>query len=68
VIDGWELGRRLHDNPLFDHPRLVAVSGFGSLEDRLRSLAAGFEHHLLKPVKLAELRAVLESGSAVHVP
>lgn len=63
MIDGWEFGRRLHDNALFDHSRLVAVTGFGSLEHRLRSLAAGFEHHLVKPVKLAELRAVLDGGS-----
>jgi CheY-like chemotaxis protein len=38
---------------------LVAVTGWGHEEDRRRSLAAGFEVHLTKPVDPQILRAVL---------
>lgn len=39
--------------------RYVALSGFVHESDRRRSLAAGFEEHLPKPVSIEELRAVL---------
>jgi DNA-binding response OmpR family regulator len=39
--------------------RLVALSGFGADEDRARSLAAGFEAYLVKPVEIDELLAAL---------
>jgi CheY-like chemotaxis protein len=40
---------------------LVALTGYGKDEDRLRTQEEGFAHHLLKPVDLATLRALLES-------
>lgn len=40
-------------------PLLVAVSGWGQQSDLQRSAAAGFDHHLTKPVRLEELRTVL---------
>ena len=40
---------------------LVAVSGYGQPSDRDRSRAAGFAAHLVKPVSLAQLRAVMVS-------
>jgi CheY-like chemotaxis protein len=38
---------------------LVAVTGFGREEDRLRSQEAGFDGHLVKPVDLPALNALL---------
>lgn len=38
---------------------LVALTGYGHDEDRARAEAAGFAHHLLKPVDLANLKDVL---------
>jgi CheY-like chemotaxis protein len=38
---------------------LVAVTGFGQEEDRRRTHAAGFDHHLVKPVELEALVQVL---------
>jgi CheY-like chemotaxis protein len=38
----------------------VAVTGYGHDEDRRRALEAGFDAHLVKPVDLDELRAVIE--------
>jgi PAS domain S-box-containing protein len=40
-------------------PLLIAVSGWGQESDLQRSSEAGFDHHLTKPVRLEELRAVL---------
>jgi DNA-binding response OmpR family regulator len=52
-LSGYELGRRLREK--FPALRLLAVSGWGQEEDRRRSAAAGFEHHLVKPVEFEEL-------------
>jgi CheY-like chemotaxis protein len=41
---------------------LIAVSGYGSEEDQRRSAAAGFAHHLVKPIDLTELRSLLGSN------
>jgi CheY-like chemotaxis protein len=38
---------------------LVAVTGYGQAEDRLRSREAGFDHHLVKPVDIDALRRLL---------
>jgi K+-sensing histidine kinase KdpD len=39
--------------------RLVAVTGYGQASDRERALAAGFDHHLVKPVDLRALEQLL---------
>ena len=56
-IDGYEVARRLKSAA----PALpvVALSGYGQLEDRQRSAAAGFDTHLVKPVDLQALKRVL---------
>ena len=39
---------------------IVAVSGYGQEEDRHRTKAAGFDHHLVKPVSYDELFTLLD--------
>jgi signal transduction histidine kinase/ActR/RegA family two-component response regulator len=56
--DGYEVARRLRAT-LGAQLLLVAVTGYGQPEDRLRSRAAGFDHHLLKPVDFDALQALL---------
>jgi PAS domain S-box-containing protein len=63
VMDGYELAGRLFEVFGRDALRLVAVTGYGQLEDRERTRAAGFELHLVKPVDVYELRAALSSAS-----
>ena len=41
---------------------LIAISGYGQPEDRERSKAVGFDHHLVKPIDCAELLALMRSG------
>ena len=38
----------------------VALSGYGSEEDRARSHASGYSNHLVKPVSIADLNVVIE--------
>jgi DNA-binding response OmpR family regulator len=38
----------------------IALSGFGTQEDVRRSLEAGFDYHLTKPVDFQELRELLQ--------
>lgn len=40
---------------------MIALSGWGQPEDRRRSGDAGIDHHLVKPVDLGALTALLES-------
>ena len=39
--------------------RGIAISGFGMEEDVQRSMEAGFEHHLIKPIDAQQLEALL---------
>ena len=49
-MSGYELAERLRQDPNFHGLMLVAVTGWGQLEDRRRSTQAGFHDHLTKPV------------------
>jgi signal transduction histidine kinase/ActR/RegA family two-component response regulator len=49
-IDGYEVARRLREQPGTEHALLVALTGYGHEEDRRRTREAGFDHHLVKPV------------------
>lgn len=60
-IDGYEVARRL--KAAAPTLRVIALSGYGQLEDRQRSSAAGFDAHLVKPVDLDALKRVLAHAS-----
>jgi CheY-like chemotaxis protein len=63
LMTGWDLARRLHALALFRKPRLIAISGYGDVRHRAESLSAGFEVHLVKPVKLAQLGQLLAASA-----
>jgi signal transduction histidine kinase/ActR/RegA family two-component response regulator len=58
-IDGNELAKRLRAQPETAASRLIAITGYGQASDQADSLAAGFDHHLVKPVNIQELNFVL---------
>jgi signal transduction histidine kinase/ActR/RegA family two-component response regulator len=60
-VDGFELARRLRAWPETTETMLVAVTGYGASEDRVRTTAAGFDHHLTKPVRLEVILALLRA-------
>lgn len=60
-MDGYEVARELRRHGGFGNALLVAVSGYGQTEDRQRSVDAGFDKHLVKPVDFSALLSLLES-------
>ncbi|HEY1230958.1 MAG TPA: ATP-binding protein, partial [Ramlibacter sp.] len=63
-MDGAELARRLRALPETAPALLVAVTGYGQDSDRARTRDAGFDHHLVKPIDLDKLQALLEGVHA----
>jgi len=66
-LNGYEVCRRLRERPWGAALLIVALTGWGQEEDRQRSLEAGFDTHLVKPVDhdlLMRLLASLPSPGA----
>lgn len=67
-LDGFEVARRLRE----EHPSrpmlLVALTGYGHERDRVRAREAGFDHHLLKPVRLEMLEELLTAPAPRAAP
>jgi len=58
-MDGYELARRLRASPGTARALLVAVTGYGQPEVHHRALEAGFDHHLVKPVKVGDILGLM---------
>ena len=61
-LDGLEVARSLRARVDGPRPLLVAITGFGQAEDRLRTTAAGFDHHLTKPVDPKLLQTLMQTA------
>ena len=63
-LNGYEAARRIRDQQGHQAPTLVALTGWGQEEDRRRTIDAGFDAHLVKPVDFGALMKLLaESGT-----
>ena len=62
-VNGWELMKQLRP-----HTRAyaIAMSGFGGEADIQRSLASGYQYHLVKPFVPAALEEVLRNVHPAH--
>jgi PAS domain S-box-containing protein len=60
-MDGYQTAQALRALPGMHGVRLVALTGWGADDDRARSHAAGFDHHLLKPAFPEQVQAILAS-------
>jgi CheY-like chemotaxis protein len=58
-LDGYQVAEKVRAEPIANSIVLVALTGYGQPEDRRRALAAGFDAHLVKPVKPQDLARVL---------
>jgi two-component system, sensor histidine kinase len=58
-MSGYELARQIRAEEWGRNALLIAVTGWGQQEDRERSRAAGFDHHLTKPVDPDTLQGLL---------
>lgn len=63
-LDGIETGQRIRAQPWGSSIVLIALSGWGQERDKRESVAAGFNHHLVKPVDINELETLLDSSAA----
>ena len=59
-MTGYELAEQLRANVLTQTMGLIAMTGYGQAEDRAQALAAGFDFHLIKPVEVDRLLAVIK--------
>jgi CheY-like chemotaxis protein len=59
VLDGYEVARRLRER--HSSIVLIAVTGYGQEGDRRHAFAAGFLHHVVKPVEIGNLASIIES-------
>jgi two-component system chemotaxis sensor kinase CheA len=67
-LDGFGLVERLREHPSLSRIPVIAVTGMASDEDVLRSWAAGFAGHLVKPVNRESIRAQMERARSGQPP
>lgn len=58
-LDGYDVAKRLRQDPSLDGVVLVAVTGYGQATDKLRSQDSGFNHHLVKPNDFGKVQEIL---------
>jgi PAS domain S-box-containing protein len=64
-LNGHEVASQLRQTVWGKGMRLIAITGWGQEEDKRRALAAGFDHHLTKPVDFQRLEALIERGQGM---
>jgi PAS domain S-box-containing protein len=62
-IGGYEVARRIRAEPWSKGIAIIALTGWGTEEDRDKSSAAGFQGHLVKPVRQEDLLRLLAEGA-----
>jgi PAS domain S-box-containing protein len=65
-LNGYEIARRFREEPDAGDVMLVALTGYGTPEAVERSLQAGFDHHLIKPVNAEALQEIMR-GDGIGV-
>jgi signal transduction histidine kinase/DNA-binding response OmpR family regulator len=59
VMDGFELAQRIRREPGFAQIEIIAITGYGQGIDRQRSAESGFDAHLVKPIDVLALNALI---------
>lgn len=60
-MDGYEVAREIRRQANSEGRMLIALTGWGQEKDRRRTAAAGFDHHLVKPVEFSAMQALFAS-------
>lgn len=63
-ISGYEAARRIRQDCKDKELMIIALTGWGQEDDRRRSAEAGIDHHLVKPLDLAQLKRLLAPAQA----
>jgi PAS domain S-box-containing protein len=61
-LNGYEAAHLIREQPWGKSMLLIAITGWGQEEDKQRARDAGFDHHLTKPVNLADLESLLAAA------
>ncbi|SFE89100.1 hybrid sensor histidine kinase/response regulator [Spirosoma endophyticum] len=59
-LDGYETCRLIRQQPWGQSMILIALTGYGQVDDKRRTKEAGFDHHLVKPVDIRDLSSLLD--------
>lgn len=59
VLSGYEVARRMRQMPQTRDVLMIALTGYGQKEDRIRAAEAGFDHHFVKPTNPRDLVALI---------
>ena len=65
-MDGYEVIRQLRQDATTSDMRVIAITGYGQAEDRVRALAAGFNDHVAKPVDQNTLISLVHGSSGIR--
>jgi len=65
-LNGYEVCRRIRQQSWGKNMVVIALTGWGQEEDKRRSLAAGVDSHLVKPVDHAALKKLLSGVTATR--
>jgi CheY-like chemotaxis protein len=60
-LTGYEVAEAVRAEPWGSEVTLIAVTGWGQPDDRLRARTAGFDRHLIKPIDPAEVDRLLDA-------
>jgi CheY-like chemotaxis protein len=63
-MDGYEVARRLREEPATRHIHVIALTGYGQSSDIEQSRTAGIDHHLVKPARLQDILEQIERLSS----
>jgi CheY-like chemotaxis protein len=61
-LNGYDTARQIRQQSWGKHIALVALTGWGQDEDRRKSQEAGFDQHMVKPIQMQDLEALLASS------
>jgi CheY-like chemotaxis protein len=67
-LTGDQVARAVRSEPWGARALLVAVTGWGEPDDKERTSAAGFDHHLIKPVDVDEVEKLLRDFATTGKP
>ncbi len=67
-LSGYEVARQLRNIPGLQRTMLVALTGWGTEEDRKRTRDAGFDRHLTKPAELPAVEELLRAAARAKAP
>ena len=67
-MNGWQVAEQIHKLSAPKRPLLIAITGYGTQEDHIRSAEAGIDFHWVKPADMVALDKLLRRFQEVILP